>query len=107
MRCGVIILAGFVLAGCAASHQVATQSPPAQRHYLPASASALAFNPSITRDQPPLELSRDVRERAAIVGIDEVSITYFDIRMNDRQTNDFTDRFERQAVSQRVGVSYR
>jgi hypothetical protein len=69
---------------------------------------ALAMDPPVTQDNPPLMLVRDLRERSAFVGFDQGSTTFFWIRMDDRQTEDVrNDRLERRSVTVRTGTSYR
>ncbi len=54
-------------------------------------------------------LSREGREATAFVGYDQTITTYFHLRNDDRQLiQGFRpDRYERRAISERFGVSYR
>ncbi len=82
-------------------------------------ASALVFSPPLLQDAPPLELSRDVRQRAAFVGYPESVAEFFYVRWDDRQAggdgygrgsrggSGFRDRYERRAISEKSGVLYR
>lgn len=77
-------------------------------------AAALVFEPAMAREGPPLELSRDGRQPEAFVGYAEGVAEYFYVRWDDRQGNWGTgrhgggfDRFERRAVSEKVGALYR
>lgn len=83
-------------------------------------ASALVFDPPVLQDEPRLELSRADRQPRVAVGYEEMTAEYFDIRMDDSQiSNGFSgrhgsgggwgsyDRYERRAVTERVGVRYR
>jgi hypothetical protein len=65
------------------------------------------FDPPISAGQPPIDLARDDRAPAAFAGYDSTTATYFYIRTDDRQTSDHGDRYERRAISEKVGVSYR
>ncbi len=70
-------------------------------------ASALVFDPPVIADDAPLELNRADRGPAAVVGYDELIEEVFYIRLDDRQRSDGFDRYERRAVTERVGVRYR
>lgn len=78
-------------------------------------ASALVFEPAIARDGPVPELGRDGRQPEAFVGYAEGVTEYFSVRWDDRQSNwgggphggGGYDRFERRAVSEKVGALYR
>jgi hypothetical protein len=82
-----------------------------------AGAAALAFDPPIRNDGPRLELARAPREAAAVVGYEEGTAEYFSVRWDDRQSSGYgygraggggrQDRYERRAISERVGVLYR
>lgn len=80
-------------------------------------AAALVFEPVIAYDGPALDLSRDGRESEAFVGYPEGVAEYFYVRWDDRQA-DYShgrrgfgsgtyDRYERRAISEKVGVLYR
>jgi hypothetical protein len=75
--------------------------------YDDAVAAALAFDPPVAANEAPLELSRAARGPVAVLGYQESISEYFYLRNDDRQTNDFSDRFEHRAVSEKVGVLYR
>jgi hypothetical protein len=117
MRRGAfILLAGLGLAqvGCAGNPGGATTPPPAVAQqasvYDGAVAASLVYTPPIVAhgDQP--EFSRDGRAAAAYAGFDDVITTYYYLYQDDRQLKyggQNHDRFERQAITQRVGVSYR
>ena len=85
-------------------------------------AAALVFSPPLLQDTPPLELSRDIRQPSAFVGYPESVAEYFYVRWDDRQSggdggsgfgfrggggSGSWDRYERRAVSEKVGVLYR
>ena len=76
-------------------------------------AAALVFEPAVSHELPPDALARDGREPHAFVGYPEGVAEYFYLRWDDRQSNwgrgrhGGDDRYERRAVSERVGVLYR
>jgi hypothetical protein len=116
MRCFALIVAGMLLAGCATraktSEQVQLGSEPvmaAYRYDEGSTASALAFDPPVIADAITPNLAREGRGEAAYVGYDETITTYFYLRNDDRQfiQGDGADRYERRAISERFGVSYR
>ena len=72
------------------------------------------FEPAVALDGPAPDLSRDGRQPEAFVGYAEGVAEYFYVRWDDRQGNWGTgrhgggfDRFERRAVSEKVGALYR
>jgi hypothetical protein len=115
MRCLAVILAAVLLTGCAAraktSQRVEAQPEPqlAADRYEPAEASALAFDPPIVASALTPSLAREGRGEAAYVGFDEVITTRFYLRYDDRQViqSRGPERYERRAISERFGVSYR
>ena len=74
-------------------------------------ASALVFDPPIVADQPRLELSRSGRWPEAFWGFDAGTTTYFYLRVDDRIDSGlerrFSERYQRRAVTQRFGLTYR
>lgn len=81
-------------------------------------ASALVFDPPVIAGEEPLELSRADRQPGAFVGYEGPVVERFYIRFDDQQighrfgTGRFGgggsfDRYERRAVTERVGVRYR
>jgi len=74
-------------------------------------ASALVFDPPIVADQPRPELSRSGRWPEAFWGFDSGTTTYFYLRVDDRIDSGlerrFGERYQRRAVTQRFGLSYR
>jgi hypothetical protein len=119
MRWGAFIsLVGLGLAqvGCASGSKHAAVEPPppvAQPAsvYEGAVAASLMYSPTMPPYAgPPLDLSREGRAPAAYAGFDDVITTYYYLYQDDRQLQcggASHDRFERQAITQRVGVSYR
>ena len=117
MRVGVI---GFgillTIAGCATkpppAPPVATPEPPPV--YQELTASALVFEHPIILNQPPLELSRDLRQPSAFIGYDGPITTYYWIHTDDWQDNSWCDpngsvgdRYQRRALIDTAGVRYR
>lgn len=113
MRAGITIIALLALSAGCASRKPAVSSRElrheAELRYADAgSAGALAFDPPIAQGNPRLNLSRNPRQPSAFVGFDQTVTTFFYVRSDDRQTeNHFNDRFERRAVSEQFGTSYR
>jgi hypothetical protein len=113
MKWGFGIIIGFMLVGCAAQRQPSNNRYEAipTSAYLPATSTPLVFDPPVTLGQAPLELSRDGRAVDAFVGYESVTATYFYLRTDDRQMDNSNlhnnDRYERRAVSEKVGVTYR
>lgn len=74
-------------------------------------ASALVFDPPIVADQPRLDLSRSGRWPEAFWGFESGTTTYFYLRVDDRIDSGlerrFSERYQRRAVTQRFGLSYR
>jgi len=126
-------MSAALLGGCAHSNRASRQvnagdevdAPAAQAVYRerasrPA-ASALVFSPPVSQDLPALELSRDERQPSAFVGYPEGVAEFFYVRWDDRQVggggsfghhsgsggSGYHDRYERRAVSEKVGVLYR
>ena len=116
MRCVALIVAGMLLTGCASrgktSPPMAASLPEPEREnywYEARTASALAFPPPVVADAATPNLSRAGRGEAAYVGFDEVITTHFYLRHDDRQViqGSGPERYERRAISERTGVSYR
>jgi hypothetical protein len=116
MRWGAFILLSVftVVGGCASkpAQPVATAQP--AHIYDDAVAAALVYDPPVVADSPRLEVSREGRAPAAYAGFEDITTTYYYLRVDDRQLNygsgsgqHNNDRFERQAITERVGVSYR
>jgi hypothetical protein len=76
-------------------------------------AAALVFDPPMAGGLAPGALAREGRDPQAFVGYAEGVAEYFYLRWDDRQGNWGSgrhggfDRFERRAVSEKVGVLYR
>jgi hypothetical protein len=89
-----------------------------------ASASALVFRPPVAEGEPPLDLSRAARQPSAFVGFEEPILEFYQVTTIDRQVaggwsgrsgSGFgwggggvaCDRYERRAVTEKVGVLHR
>jgi len=118
MRWGAFIsLVGLGLAqvGCAstAKHAEAEPPPPVAQPasvYEGAVAASLVYGPAAPPYSGQIDLSREGRAPAAYAGFDDVITTYYYLYQDDRQLQcggQSHDRFERQAITQRFGVSYR
>jgi hypothetical protein len=86
-------------------------------------AAALVFDPPVVQDESRLDLNRAGREPRVAIGYDGPVTERYYIRTDDRQVTDglrghggrggsgvgggVYDRFERRAVTERVGVRYR
>jgi hypothetical protein len=128
-RFALFALAALTFYGCAApSHPAGAKNPSEEAmlavHHERASrpAAALVFAPPLLQDTPPLELSRDTRQPSAFVGYPESVAEFFYLRWDDYQSggsgwsgsgswsgggSGSWDRYERRAVSEKVGVLYR
>ena len=119
---------------CFAAMGCRTQRPAVERvavehdealeaEYDAVTASALVFDPPVIEGEAPLELGRADRAPGAFVGFDGPTVEYLYVRMDDSQVgNGFGrggrfgrggggggtyDRYERRAVTERIGVRYR
>jgi hypothetical protein len=99
MRITWAILGAACLAGCATHHP----APVLLTTTTTKASAALAFDPPMTLSEPRLDLSRDTRGNAAFAGFEDTTTTYYYVRTDDRQTTDFTDRFQRDGYSAKVG----
>ena len=106
----VLMIAGIALAGVAGcAHRPKEPVTPAAGKpiYEDAPSASLVFSAPVTQGEPPVMLAREPREPAVFLGYDELSITSYYIRTDDRQSDDYTDRHYRRAVIQKSGISYR
>lgn len=110
MRRGLLILSGLMLAGCASKPAPIVVTSPAPI-YDEAVSAALVYPPPITQDGPRLDLSREGRDQAAFAGFEDVITSFYYLRQDDYQASygrhHNNDQFQREAISERVGVSYR
>ena len=74
-----------------------------------ATASALAFDPPLIANEQPVDLSREGRQPVAVLGYEDTVTTFSYTRSDDWFGFDLNNglHFQRRAVSERVGVSYR
>jgi hypothetical protein len=112
MRWGSLLLSGIFTVGCASkqTQPLAVAPPPAAPIYDDAVAAALVYEPPMVANAPAIEITREGRAQAAYAGFDDVITTFYFLQVDDRQQsyNGYRrDRFERQAITTRVGVSYR
>jgi hypothetical protein len=119
MRRSVAVLLGLWIGGCAAKPPPVAAPVAEAPHYDDAVAAALVYDPPVVAAAPPAEFSRTGRGPSAFVGFDEVITTYYYLFIDDRQggygyngtgtsgRGRSFDRYDRQAITQRVGVSYR
>ena len=111
---GGLLGTASAMGGCASQSNSPAQAPAEQAIAWEAVcpeprpvASALVFDPPVTlRDVAP-DLSREARERGAFVGFEDQQTTFFYIRIDDRQTGDDRERYERRSRIDRVGAIYR
>ena len=97
-----------------------------EENAIPASASALVFSPPIAYGEQMPDLSRAARQPSAFVGFEDPITEYYDVTTIDRQVvggggwvggrtgSGFgwvggaeCDRYERRAVTEKVGVLHR
>ena len=120
MRWGVYIsltVLGIAQIGCASKPAAVAPTPmPVAQHasvYDGAVAASLVFSPPVTATGETQDFSREGRAPSAYAGFEDVQTFYY-LYQDDRQQRwgnggiyGNHDRFERQAITQRVGVSYR
>ena len=118
MRVGAVILSiGICLTGCTARQAVVVTAPQSfdSGGFEATTASALVFDAPVTAGEPPVELSRDERAMSAFVSFEDPIITSFWIHTDDSQRSDWGrnclngvgDCYERRAIIDKVGVTYR
>jgi hypothetical protein len=105
---GGILMCVALLGGCAAQGPRPTTAPaPAVAALDNEASAALVFDPHLGPYAERVEIPRAPRQRGAFVGWQDLTTTFFVIRTDDRQTSDWTDRYERRTIMEKVGVSYR
>ena len=110
MRWGAYVLLGLMGIGCASKQTQPVATAPPAPIYDQAVAAALVFDPPVVLNSPRIDVSREGRAQTAYAGYEELTTTFYYLRIDDHQQNFGglrNDRFERQAITQRVGVSYR
>lgn len=113
----LLVIVAMLASGCATASkkgqavkaELGPTTLPVQHRYERAKAGSLVFDPPVTQGQLPLRLAREDRNPDAFVGYDSIYTTYFYLRTDDRQHGgDFrNDRFDRRAISTKVGATYR
>lgn len=124
--------AAISVTGCAARPSPQPESPSiTSTRFAPdrfddaqaVAASALVFDPPVALDEPPIDLSRADRQPSAFFGYEEGFAEYYRLTVDDRQIGyggvgygghrggrgsvggwGWYDRYERRAVSDKVGV---
>ena len=106
------------MAGCA-SRPISARNdfqPTDANRYDEATSAALVFDPPVAAGDPPLELSREERQPSAFVSFEGPTTSYFWIHTDDLQDSDWggsgwgsgiQDRYQRRAVIEKTGVTYR
>ncbi len=111
MRPTFAILLAACLIGCVAKPKApqATQTLD-KPEYEPRVSTALVFDPPIAKYDEPVVLARSDREPFAVLGYDQTTTTVFNTYYNDTQYGPSALPslwFQRQAISERFGVSFR
>jgi len=99
----LLLTGGLATFGCTGSKAPAPQA----RVYQDRPAAMLVFDPPVATLDASAQLPRDARERAAVVGYDDVTISSFYIRQEDRQSDDWGTAYNRSSYTTRAGTSYR
>jgi len=113
VRYTALIFALLLINGCRAHARVSQAHPDLvqpimdAQQYESVGAMALVFDPPVTASDPAPDLSRDGRQASAFVGYDDPITTFFYVRTDDRWRLGHNDDYERRAVIERSGVSYR
>jgi hypothetical protein len=115
----LLIFAATLLVGCAAQPSRNVVYVDCEQ-MTPVAAAALVFDPPVTDPIPRYDYDRDARQPQAYVGYQESVATFFYTRTDDHQMNYPSARsgsgssssgnlgyYEREAVSETVGVQYR
>ena len=100
------ISAAALVVGCASTPQQQAAVPPPALPDVHA-ASALAFDPPIARAAGMPDLSRDQRGQAALLGFEEPATSTCDVFTYNRQSSDSYSDYDKEAVSEKVGVTHR
>src|SRR5688572_20445562 len=119
LRRSLLMLSLVTVIGCQTKSAHVTVDD--EQAFEAVTASALVFDPPVAMDEPRLQLSRADRGPGVSVGYDELIAEYYSVRLDDRQVGNGAggrgfgrfggigsfDRYERRAVSEKVGVRYR
>ena len=101
------IVGCLFLVGCAAQRPQVGQFQPSCTPQADGPALALACDPPVTVGQPALYLDRASREPGAFAGYDQPTVTYSYLRTDDNYNPDKEGKYNRDAVTERIGVSTR
>lgn len=114
MRSLALCLALLLIGGCCCAQKKPAATQPVVVVYQDRPAAALALVPPIAMDlQPSAMLDRSLRSPRAFVGYEHGTTEFYWMRTDDRvrfntfggrSTGGWGDRFERRAVSTRLGV---
>jgi hypothetical protein len=132
---GVVLGLCALLSGCAHARREPPKNPAEpdagesgqlavyHEHATRPAAAALVFAAPVTANSSAPDLSRDDRQRSAFVGYPEGVMEFFYVRWDDRQLGGWGsgsgsssgggsgsnsgDRYERRAISEKVGVLFR
>jgi hypothetical protein len=102
-----MLVGGAMIGGCAAQPERTAGTEPIYRQQTDGPALALVCDPPCTAGEPPLYLDRDARQPGAFAGYDQPTVTYSYLRVDDRYQPFGDGRYDRQAVTEREGVSTR
>jgi hypothetical protein len=101
------ILILSTLIGCAARPAASTALTPVPMAGYSYPASALCFTPPVAYALPPLDLSRDDRSPAAYAGFQQSTTSYTYTRIDDHQSTDFLNSYDRQTFIEQIGTTVR
>lgn len=114
MRSLSLCLALLLIGGCCCAHKKAAATQPAVVIYQDRPATALAMVPPVAMDlYPSAALDRSLRSPRAFVGYEHGTTEFYWMRTDDRMrfgtdgngsSWGWGDRFERRAVTTRLGV---
>ena len=107
MKNFTLLLAASVLAGCASNSATTARRSTPPPAVASTSAAALAFDPPIALHEPAPDLSRDARGQAALIGFEEPSTSTYDVFTYNRQSSDYANDYDSEAISERVGTTHR
>jgi hypothetical protein len=104
------VIAILFMLGCAASPRGQADRSRTEPDFDAAQAAALVFDPPVIAHSPPLELARAPREPSAFLGFDGPIVEYHWLLTDDRQSSGVwgrQDRYEREFISERMGIRVR
>ena len=102
----LMLVADFT--GCATEQpamQAVNTSPVIQQPIY--ASAALAFDAPITLSSPYIDISRDDRGLAALVGFEEGNTSTYDVINDNRQGADCSSNYIRESITERSGVTHR